>query len=104
MFYTEVEPPECGAKLMAHGEFQCLQCGREVEEHETAWFSGKKICTECYYGMESEKRCARCFRKLESWQGKVFLDGQEYCELCFLLLSERSARGRGAWGEQSKFN
>jgi len=99
------EPPECRAKLMAQAEFQCLQCGRKVDEYESAWFSGRRICTECYHGTASERRCARCFRKLESWQGKVFADGCEYCELCFLLLSERSAgRGRSAWGEQSRFN
>lgn len=94
------EPPECGARLKAQAEFQCLECGRHVEECETAWFSGRKICSECYH-QRYERRCARCFRKLEGWQGRVFSDGCEYCELCFLLLSERSAsRGRGAWGEQ----
>ena len=30
------EPPACGAKLMAQGEFQCIQCGRKVEEYESA--------------------------------------------------------------------
>lgn len=65
------EPPECGARLKAQAEFQCLECGRHVEECETAWFSGRKICSECYH-QRYERRCARCFRKLEGWQGRVF--------------------------------
>jgi hypothetical protein len=95
------EPPECGAKLNAHLDFQCLECGRKVESYEGAWFSGGRICVECYH-RKDERRCARCFRKLESWQGRVFSDGCEYCEPCFLLLS--SVNGRGAWGEQFAFS
>ncbi|MEM3555904.1 MAG: hypothetical protein QXF56_04270 [Candidatus Micrarchaeia archaeon] len=91
------EPPECGAR--AHLEFHCLECGRKVEQYETAFFN-RKVCSDCYRRKE-ERRCARCFRKLESWQVKL-LDGWEYCELCFLIL-ERSA-SRGAWGEQFAFN
>jgi predicted amidophosphoribosyltransferase len=99
------DQPECGAKLMAQsGEFQCIRCGRVVEGYETALFSGMRICSECYYESESGRRCARCFRKLESWQGRTFSDGNEYCELCFLLVSERSARKGGALGEQFAFN
>lgn len=65
--------PECGAKLMAQCEgFHCIRCGRYVENYETAYFSGMKICKECYYGTETGKRCARCFRKLESWEGGSF--------------------------------
>ncbi len=98
--------PECGAKLMAQAEgFHCIRCGRYVAGYETAWFSGMRICSECYYDREAGRRCAGCFRKLESWEGRVFSDGNEYCESCFLLLSERSARkGMGAWGEQFAFN
>ncbi|NYZ75762.1 hypothetical protein H0N98_00745 [Candidatus Micrarchaeota archaeon] len=63
-----------------------------------------RMCGECYYESEAGRRCARCFRKLERWEG-IFLDGNEYCDLCFLLVSERSARkGMGAWGEQFAFN
>ncbi|NYZ78979.1 hypothetical protein H0N99_02425 [Candidatus Micrarchaeota archaeon] len=98
--------PECGEKLMAQVEgFSCIRCGRYVEGYETAWFSGMMLCSECYYDTETGKRCAGCFRKLESWEGRVFSDGNEYCEPCFLILSERSARkGRGAGGEQFAFN
>jgi predicted amidophosphoribosyltransferase len=96
--------PECGASLTAElDSFSCIKCGRYVEGYETAWFSGMRICGECYYDLQAEKRCARCFKKLESWEGRVFSDGNEYCELCFLLLSESSARSRGAWGEQFAF-
>ena len=98
------EPPECGAKLGASLDFHCLECGRHVEEYEGAWFSGRKMCSECYH-RKDERRCARCFRRLESWQTRVFSDGCEYCEVCFLILSERSAnRGRSAWGEQFAFS
>jgi hypothetical protein len=93
------EPPECGARFRAQlSDFQCIECGRKTEGYESAWFSGRRICSECHR-RELERRCARCFRRLESWQGRV-LDGNEYCELCFLLMSERSANGRGTWGGQ----
>jgi hypothetical protein len=100
------DQPECGANLTAHAEgFRCIRCGRYVEDYETAWFSGRKICSECYYDGEAGRRCARCFRKLESWEGRVFSDGNEYCGPCFLIVSERSAnKGGGAWGEQFAFN
>lgn len=91
------EPPECGAG--AH-LIHCVECGREVEEHESALFTGRRICMDCY--RRKDGRCARCFRKLESWQVR-FLDGGEYCDFCFLILSERSAR-RGAGGEHFAFN
>lgn len=94
--------PGCGASLMAQVEgFHCIRCGRYVEGYETALFSGMKLCSECYHEREAEGRCARCFRKLEGCEGRVFSDGNTYCVPCFLLVSERSARkGMGAWGEQ----
>jgi hypothetical protein len=97
--------PECGVEAMAQLEgFHCIICGRYVEHYETAWFSGMRMCSECYYDREAGRICARCSRKLESWEGRVFSDGKEYCDLCFLLVSERSARkGMGAWGEQFAF-
>jgi hypothetical protein len=98
--------PGCGVLLMADAEgFYCIRCGRYVQRYETAWFSGMRLCSECYYERGAWVRCARCFRKLEGCEARVFSDGNTYCWPCFLLVSERSARkGMDAWGEQFAFN
>lgn len=86
--------PKCGAKAMAQLEgFHCIICGRYVEHYETALFSGMRMCSECYYEREAGRRCARCFRKLESWEGRVFSDGNEYCDL--LPACQRALREEG---------